>query len=349
MEIHADPIDIRTLTLEEIESHLINLGEAKFRAKQIYEWLWQKGCQDFDQMTNLSKSLRNKLINHFVIRGIREDIVQHSWDGTIKTRFRLHDDLLIESVLIPVAQNNRYTVCVSSQVGCSLSCKFCATGQMKRMRNLTPGEIYDQVSLVNDQCLQKFDHPLTNIVYMGMGEPLLNYRNVMKSIDLISSPLGMEMSARRITLSTAGISKMIKKLADDNSKVNLALSLHAADDTKRNEIMPINEQNTLDTLIEAIKYYYIKTKNKVSFEYITFKGFNDSVEDAKRLVRLCKHFPVLVNIIEYNPIAGVTYEKSDSMTIDSFASHLRNNGIMVTVRKSRGKDIDAACGQLANK
>lgn len=341
--------DIRELSQGDIAEVLKELGEPPFRARQIYSWLWQRGAKDFDQMTNLSKVLREKLDHLFTINGITSDLVQRSWDGTIKTRFTLHDNLKIEAVLIPVPDDKRFTVCVSSQVGCSLSCKFCATGQMKRMRNLTPGEIYDQVQLVNEQCLETFDHPLTNIVYMGMGEPLLNYSNVMKSIDLICSPDGMGMSARRVTLSTAGISKMIKKLADDNSKVNLALSLHAADDEKRNEIMPINEQNNLDTLIDAIKYYYRITKNKLSFEYITFKGFNDSLRDADNLIRLCKHFPVLVNIIEYNPIEGVTYEKSDNLTIDAFAAHLRQNGIMVTVRKSRGKDIDAACGQLANK
>lgn len=341
--------DIRELSQGDIAEVLKELGEPPFRARQIYSWLWQRGAKDFDQMTNLSKVLREKLDHLFTINGITSDLVQRSWDGTIKTRFTLHDNLKIEAVLIPVPDDKRFTVCVSSQVGCSLSCKFCATGQMKRMRNLTPGEIYDQVQLVNEQCLETFDHPLTNIVYMGMGEPLLNYSNVMKSIDLICSPDGMGMSARRVTLSTAGISKMIKKLADDNSKVNLALSLHAADDEKRNEIMPINEQNNLDTLIDAIKYYYRITKNKLSFEYITFKGFNDSLRDADNLIRLCKHFPVLVNIIEYNPIEGVTYEKSDNLTIDAFATHLRQNGIMVTVRKSRGKDIDAACGQLANK
>lgn len=341
--------DIRELSLDDIQEVLHSLGEPRFRANQIYNWLWKKGAREFDQMTNLSLTLREQLGELFTINCITEDLVQRSWDGTIKSRFTLHDGLKIESVLIPVPDDRRFTVCVSSQVGCSLSCKFCATGQMKRMRNLSAGEIYDQVKLVNEQCLEAFDHPLTNIVYMGMGEPLLNYSNVMKSIDFICSPEGMGLSARRVTLSTAGIAKMIKKLADDNSKVNLALSLHAADDVKRDEIMPINEQNNLSSLIEAIKYYYSITKNKVSFEYITFKGFNDSIRDAENLVRLCKHFPVLVNIIEYNPIDGVSFEKSDNLTIDAFASYLRENGIMVTVRKSRGKDIDAACGQLANK
>ncbi len=342
-------IDIRLSSKDDIKNTLQEWGEASFRSKQIYEWLWQKKATHFDAMTNLSLPLREKLKEHYVINSIGTDKEQFSSDGTIKTRFKLHDGALIESVLIPVKKDNRFTVCVSSQVGCSLACTFCATGKMKRMRNLDPGEIYDQVVKVNEQCLQYFDHPLTNVVYMGMGEPLLNYKNVMKSIHHLSSPEGLHMSAKRFTISTAGIAKMIKKLADDESKVNLALSLHAADDVKRNEIMPINEQNNLETLMEALKYYYQTTHNRLSYEYIAFKGFNDSLEDAENLAKLCTDFPVRINIIEYNPIAGFDMIKSDVDTLDRFAQHLRSRDIMITVRKSRGKDIDAACGQLANK
>ncbi len=342
-------LDIRKLTFEDIQNQLSSWGEPKFRARQIYQWLWEKGAGSFNEMTNLSKNLRERLESTFDFKVITQDIIQYSNDGTIKLRYALHDNHKIETVLIPVVDDNRFTVCVSSQVGCSLSCKFCATGQMKRMRNLDPGEIYDQVRLVNNICLKKYGHQLTNIVYMGMGEPLLNYQNVMKSIDLICSPEGLGFSPRRATISTAGISKMIIRMADDNAKVRLALSLHAADDEKRNQIMPINEQNNLAALLEAMKYYHLTTGNKISFEYITFKGFNDGAEDAYNLIKLCSHFPVLVNIIEYNPITGVDYTKSDPLTIDQFAATLRKAGVMVTVRKSRGKDIDAACGQLANK
>lgn len=349
MEEVIAKLDIRKLNKEEIKELLTSWGEPAFRSKQIYEWLWLKGATSFNEMTNLSKTLRQKLIENFEIRAIQEDVVQNSADGTIKTRYKLHDDHLIEAVLIPVPEKDRFTVCVSSQVGCSLTCKFCATGQMKRMRNLDPGEIYDQVKMVNQQSIEQYGHRLTNIVYMGMGEPLLNYANVMESIQLISSEEGLGFSPRRVTISTAGIAKMIRRLADDNSKVNLALSLHAADDAKRDEIMPINEQNNLKVLMESLDYYYRQTRNKLSYEYITFKGYNDSEMDARNLVKLCKTFPVLINIIEYNPIEGVTYEKSDPLTIDDFASYLRRNDVMVTVRKSRGKDIDAACGQLANK
>lgn len=345
----ADKPDIRLLDKETLVATLMEWGEPKFRATQVYDWIWAKKKRSFEEMTNLSKDLRSRLSEHFVFNAIRLDKEQISADGTIKSRFELHDGGFIESVLIPVVKDNRFTVCVSSQIGCSLACSFCATGKMKRVRNLDPGEIYDQVVMVNEQAIKHFGHPLTNIVYMGMGEPLLSYKNVLKSIDLISSPEGLHMSAKRFTISTAGIAKMIKKLADDNSKCNLALSLHAATDEKRNKIMPINEQNNLETLMDALSYYYQKTKNRISYEYITFAGFNDSLEDAAQLAKLCKSFPVRINIIEYNPIEGFDMIKSPEDQLNAFAQHLRKEGIMVTVRRSRGKDIDAACGQLANK
>ena len=341
--------DIRQLTKEELLQFFIEQGEKKFRANQVWEWLWQKSAHSFDEMTNLSKPLRQMLSEHFTINAITEDKVQRSSDGTIKTRFRLHDAHLIESVLIPVPDDRRFTVCVSSQVGCSLTCKFCATGQMKRVRNLDASEIYDQVVLINRQSEETFGQALTNIVYMGMGEPLLAYKNVMASIEKITSQEGLGMSPRRITVSTAGIAKMIKKLADDDVKFNLALSLHAATDDKRNEIMPINEQNNLETLMEALRYFYKNTRGRISYEYIAFHQFNDSIEDANALAKLCSHFPVRVNIIEYNPIDGASFQKSEADRLDRFASHLAKKGVIVTVRRSRGKDIDAACGQLANK
>ncbi len=349
MESKEAKKDIRSFSIEELEALFLQLGEQRFRAKQVYEWIWQKGAQSFDQMTNLSKGLREKLSTSYIINAIQVDKVQRSLDGTIKSRFRLHDQHLIESVLIPVPSDNRYTVCVSSQVGCSLACTFCATGKMKRLRNIDAAEIVDQVVLVNKQALETFDHPLTNIVYMGMGEPLLAYKSVMKSIERITAEDGLNMSPRRITVSTAGIAKMIRKLGDEEVKFNLALSLHAADDTKRNEIMPINEQNNLEALMDSIEYFYKKTKGKISYEYITFQDFNDSIEDARNLVKLCKRFPVHVNIIEYNPIDGAPFLKSTEHRIDDFAKYLKDHDVTVTVRRSRGKDIDAACGQLANK
>jgi 23S rRNA (adenine2503-C2)-methyltransferase len=347
--ISTEQIDIRKFNLQELSDWVVGMGEKKFRAKQVHEWLWKKSARSFDEMTNLSKAFREKLKEHFAIRVIELDKMQRSLDGTIKSRFRLHDGHLIESVLIPVPADDRYTVCVSSQVGCSLTCKFCATGQMKRLRNLDAAEIYDQVVLVNEQALEHFGHPITNIVYMGMGEPLLAYREVMESIQHLTQPYGLDMSPRRITISTAGIAKMIKRLADDASKVNLALSLHAADDLKRDQIMPINEQNDLDSLMEALQYYYKQTRNKISYEYIAFNNFNISIEDAKKLTKLCKSFPVRVNIIEYNPIDGVDFIRANEDSVNEFAQYLVDQDVRATVRRSRGKDIDAACGQLANK
>lgn len=342
-------LDIRKLTKEELKSSLQEMGEPAFRANQLYQWLWEKGVTSFQEMSNLSKGLREKLEERFEIKTITEDKVQVSEDGTIKTRFRLHDGAFIESVLIPVAEDDRYTVCISCQVGCSLTCSFCATGKMKRVRNLDAAEIYDQVVFVNKQCERIYGRGITNIVYMGMGEPLLTYSNVVESIDKITSPEGLGMSPKRITVSTAGIAKMIVKMADDGLKVNLALSLHAADDAKRNEIMPINEQNSLSVLMDAITYFHQKSGNRISYEYIAFDGFNESEEDARNLVKLCSRFPVKVNVIEYNAVEGVTLQKARQERVDQFARYVRNKGVMISVRRSRGKDIDAACGQLANK
>ena len=341
--------DIRKYGPDQIREAVTAMGEPAFRSTQIYEWLWQKSAGTFDEMTNLSKSLRIKLQESFEILPISLDKIQNSNDGTIKSRFILHDGHKIESVLIPVPDDNRFTVCVSTQVGCSLTCKFCATGQMKRVRNLDASEIYDQYVFVNRQCIETFGHPLTNVVYMGMGEPLLAYSSTLESVALLTAPYGLNISPKRITVSTAGIAKMIRKLADDDVKFNLALSLHAADDVKRDEIMPINEQNNLAALIESLTYFYEKTGNKISYEYIAFQNFNDSLDDAKNLVKLCKSFPVKVNIIEYNHIDGSEFIKADEERINLFARHLRHQDVMVTIRRSRGKDIDAACGQLANK
>lgn len=341
--------ELRSLTFEELEKEILSMGEPKFRAKQIQEWLWKKGVSHIQEMTNLSIDFRNRLSECFDIKKPIIDLVQMSQDGTIKVRLALHDGKLIESVLIPVPDEDRYTVCVSSQVGCSLTCSFCATGRMGRIRNLEGYEIYDQILIVNQLSIKNYAHPLTNVVYMGMGEPLLNYKQVMTSIQYLTAKEGLGWSPRRITLSTAGIAKMILQLADSGSKVNLALSLHAADDEKRNSIMPINESNNLDALVDAIHYFYQKTGNRISYEYIAFQNFNDGIEDANRLATICSRYPVRVNIIEYNPIDNTTFEKSDADRLDKFVSQLVKKGVTVTVRRSRGKDIDAACGQLANK
>ena len=339
--------DIRSLSLEELKTVFTENGDKAFRAKQVYEWLWKKSATSFGAMTNLSKETRALLDTHFVINAVKVDDMQVSKDRTIKNAFKLYDSNIVEGVLIPTT--NRMTACISSQVGCSLTCKFCATGKLERLRNLNADEIYDQVVLIKNQAEEKYQTPLSNIVYMGMGEPLLNYKNVLESIHKITSPEGLNMSPQRITVSTAGVAKMIMKLADDNVKFNLALSLHAANDEKRNYIMPINESNSLEALAEALKYFYEKTETRVTYEYIAFKDFNDSLEDAKELATFCKHIPCKVNIIEYNPIDDGEFQQTSPERLDAFANYLESKNIIVNVRRSRGKDIDAACGQLANK
>lgn len=339
--------NIRTLSLNELKTIFTENGEQAFRAKQVYEWLWKKSAQTFDEMTSLSKATREFLNTHFVIHGVKVDDMQISRDRTIKNAFKLYDNNIVEGVLIP--STTRMTACISSQVGCSLTCKFCATGRLERLRNLDADEIYDQVVLIKKQAEEKYKIPLSNIVYMGMGEPLLNYKNVMDSIEKITSPEGLNMSPQRITVSTAGVAKMIKKLGDDGVKFNLALSLHAADDKKRNHIMPINESNSLEALAEALKYFYEKTGTRVTYEYIAFKDFNDGIEDARDLAKFCKHVPCKVNIIEYNPIDDGEFQQTTTERLNAFAKFLESKNIIVNIRRSRGKDIDAACGQLANK
>lgn len=339
--------DVRSLTLPQLQEHMVAAGEKAFRAKQVYEWLWKKSAHSFEQMTNLSKELRIWLTERYTINNVTIATQQKSNDGTIKNAFKLYDDNIIEGVLIPTT--DRMTACVSSQVGCSLTCKFCATGYMDRKRNLNADEIYDQVVLIDRQARENYEIPLSNIVYMGMGEPLLNYANVMKSIERITSPDGLGMSPQRITVSTAGVAKMIKKMADDGARFNLALSLHAANDEKRNQIMPINESNNLEVLGEALAYWYEKTGSRVTFEYIVFNHFNDEIEDARELWQFSKKLPCKINLIEYNPISNADFLNADGDKIEKFKTFLENKGLIVNIRRSRGKDIDAACGQLANK
>src|SRR3990170_1364810 len=282
--------DIRKLKLDELKEFFVQHGEKPFRAQQVYEWLWHKSAKNFEQMTNLSVSLRELLKTHFTLRHIKVDHMQRSADGTIKNAVTLHDGLVVESVLIPT--ETRITACVSSQVGCSLACRFCATARLKRQRNLSPDEIYDQVVAIKEQAELFFGRPLTNIVFMGMGEPLLNYGNVISAIDKITAQKGLNMASKRITVSTVGIAKMIIKMADDGVKFNLAVSLHAALDETRSAIMPINDSNPLED--------------------------------------------------------GVFQQASDK-ALAMYMDLLEKNGITTRIRKSRGKDIDAACGQLANK
>jgi len=339
--------DIRKLKLDELKKFFVEHGDKPFRAVQVDEWLWKKSAKNFEQMTNLSVATRELLKQHFTINHIHVDKMQRSSDGTIKNAVTLHDGLIVESVLIPAEK--RITACVSSQVGCSLACKFCATAKLKRQRNLSADEIYDQVVAIKEQAETFFNRPLTNIVFMGMGEPLLNYSNVTEAIEKITSPKGLGMAMKRITLSTVGITKMIRKMADDGVKFNLAVSLHDAIDKTRSSIMPINDSNPLDELADALRYWYKKTKSKVTYEYVVWKGINDTEEHAQALLKFALVIPSKVNLIEYNPIGDEEFQQADEKVLNMYMDLLEKNGITTRIRKSRGKDIDAACGQLANK
>jgi 23S rRNA (adenine2503-C2)-methyltransferase len=339
--------NLRHLNLDQMKAYFVEIGEKPFRAKQVYEWIWKKSARNFEQMTNLSIETRAKLEEKFSINPVQVQNHQKSNDRTIKNAFQLHDGFVVEGVLIPT--DTRMTACVSSQVGCSLTCKFCATGKLDRVRNLHFDEIYDQVAIIREQAMDNYNIQLSNIVYMGMGEPLLNYANVLKSIERITASDGLNMSHNRITVSTAGVAKMIKKLGDDEVKFNLALSLHAANDTKRSQIMPINDSNSLEVLEEALKYFYDKTGTRITLEYIVFKDFNDSLQDAKELAAFARKVPTKINLIEYNSIGDSMFNNTSEEKLNKFFQYLAKEGLIVNLRRSRGKDIDAACGQLANK
>ncbi len=339
--------DIRALSKEELRNFFVANKDKAFRGNQVYEWLWSKGAHSFEDMTNISKGTRAMLEDNFVINHIKVDTMQRSDDGTVKNAVRLHDGLVVESVLIPT--ETRTTACVSSQVGCSLDCNFCATARLKRMRNLEPAEIYDQVLAIDRESRLYFNHPLSNIVFMGMGEPLMNYNNVIKAIDMITSEEGLGMSPKRIVVSTSGIPKMIKKMADDEVKFKLAVSLHSAIDEVRARIMPFSKNFPLADLREALEYWYQKTRSKVSYEYVVWKGINDNKAAVDALVKFCKYVPCKVNLIEYNPIEDGEFQQASEEAINAYIKGLESIGVVVKVRRSRGKDIDAACGQLANK
>ena len=339
--------DIRSLSKEQLRDFFVANGDKAFRGNQVFEWLWSKASHNFEDMTNVSKETRLMLESNFVINHIKVDTMQRSEDGTVKNAVRLHDGLIVESVLIPT--NTRTTACVSSQVGCSLDCNFCATARLKRMRNLEPGEIYDQVIAIDRESRLYHNRPLSNIVFMGMGEPLMNYNNVLKAITLITSNEGLGMSPKRITVSTSGIPKMIKKMADDEVKFKLAVSLHSAIDAVRARIMPFSSNFPLADLRESLEYWYQKTKSKITYEYVVWKGINDNKEAIDALVKFCKYVPCKVNLIEYNPIDDGEFQQASDEAINNYIKTLAKHDIIAKVRRSRGKDIDAACGQLANK
>jgi 23S rRNA (adenine2503-C2)-methyltransferase len=330
-----------------VQTLVAELGEKAYRGRQLWEWLWKKKAHTWDDMSDLPKTFRAVLAERCVLRPLVLAEEQRSTDGTVKCAFRTWDGHVVEGVLIPTP--TRLTACISSQIGCSLTCSFCATGKLKRIRNLDAGEIVDQVVLIDRLAQKYYQQGLTNIVYMGMGEPLLNYTNTLRSAERITAEDGLGMSAKRITVSTAGIAKMIRKLADDGTKFNLALSLHAANDAKRDRIMPINEQNSLTELKEALRYYTRSAGRPVTFEYILLRGFNDTLADAQELVKYASDVHAKVNLIEYNPIDGGEFGRTEATDAAAFQQYLDRKGIIARIRRSRGRDIDAACGQLANK
>lgn len=347
--------DLKSLTQEELSEFCDELGLQSYRKDQIFQWLYQKGVNSFDEMTNLSKDLRARLEEIARVKRIEPVTMQESKDGTIKFLFRLQDDedYKVEAVMIPDfypdGAANRLTVCVSSQVGCVFGCSFCATGKMGFFRSLTHGEIVDQVQYINEICEARFDKKITNIVYMGMGEPLHNYQAVVNSASIICSENGIGLSPKRITVSTVGLTKQIKKLADERQPFNLAISLHAANDEKRDEIMPINSSMNLEQLKEAVQYYYAMLHRPITYEYLLFDEFNDSPKDARELAEIVHWVPSKVNIIMYNDVAGVALKRAREQRLDAFMQELIRNDVTATVRRSRGDDIDAGCGQLAIK
>jgi 23S rRNA (adenine2503-C2)-methyltransferase len=339
--------DIRNLSEIEIDKIVNELGEKAFRAGQIKEWIWKRGAQNFDAMTNISKSFRDKLQEKYCFFSAEIVNEQHSSDKTVKAVFRLHDSKYIEGVLIP--STDRVTACISTQVGCAMDCKFCATGKMGFIRNLSAGEILDQVFLLNNRSEELFGRVLSNIVVMGMGEPLLNLDALAQAIRIITAPKYMGMSPKRITVSTVGIPKMIKKFADLNLKVHFSVSLHSAIDEVRTPMMPVNKRNNLTDLRNAIKYFHEKTNERITYEYILFDGINNSLKDAGALAEFCKISPCKINIIEYNNTSNDRFKRSRKDKTDAFVEFLEKRNLIVNIRRSRGKDIDAACGQLAGK
>ena len=339
--------DIRSFNEDKLKEILISNSFKPFRSKQILHWIWNKSVHHFAEMSNIPINLIKFLNENFVINFIKVHRMQKSSDGTIKNAIELYDGYIVECVLIPT--KDRITACVSSQVGCSLNCKFCATAKLKRMRNLNPDEIYDQVVLIRKQSEEYFKRPLTNIVFMGMGEPLMNYNNVLKSIKKITSKSGLGMSQKRIVVSTSGVPKMIKKIADQGVKFKLAVSLHSAINEKRTSIMPFNNKMNLKELEESLSYWFKKTKKIITYEYVVWKGINDTDDDISALVEFCKKTPSKVNLIQYNNIDDPNFIQAPENILNKYIKTLELNNIKATIRKSRGKDIDAACGQLANK
>lgn len=346
------------MRLDELEALVESLGEPRFRARQLYNWIYVQRAESFEEMTSLGRELRSRLEQETRLRTLELLDTQQSADGTIKFLFRTHDNLNIESVLIPSEARDdqdepkRRTICVSTQVGCPLDCKFCATASMRLKRNLTAGEIMEEFMLVERHAGER----ITNIVYMGMGEPMLNYENVFRSVELFTDPGNELVSARHITVSTSGLPDAIRKMADDGERVKLAVSLHALTNGMRSELMPINRRYDIAQVMDAVEYYYRKTRLPVTYEYILFDGWNDTDADVRRLARITRRVPSKVNVIPFHEIeftnpTGIAarLRPTSREKFDRFISKLQEEGVTVMVRSSSGEDIDAACGQLAIK
>lgn len=339
--------DILSVTFNELCNSLLELGEKKFRATQLYEWLWKKRVRSFDEMSNLSQNLREQLSERYFFQTVKIVTPQTSADGSCKFAFALNDGNVVEGVLIP--SKDRMTACISTQVGCGMQCAFCATATLGFTRNLSVGEITDQFFVMDAYARENGSNGISNIVYMGMGEPLMNYAAVMDSIERLTDPKTVGLAPSRITVSTSGIVKNIVKLADDGFPCNLAISLHAPKDSLRSVIMPVNKSNSLEKLSDALAYYHEKTGGRITIEYLLLRDVNDSIQHARDLAEFTKRFPVKINVIEFNPHENSVYKKSDRQTLDAFVNFLKGLNLIVNVRYSKGRDIAAACGQLAGK
>lgn len=348
-------IDIKSLSRDELEGFAVEHGQPPFRGRQLFRWLYNRNARSFDEMTDLPQDFRAYLNEVAEISSLDLEDRSVSSDGTIKCLFRLRTGREVEAVLIPDLSDDgtpgRMTVCVSSQVGCAMACSFCATGMMGFHQNLTAGEIFDQVAIMDAEARKTYGKGITNVVFMGMGEPLLNYGNVVRSIEMLGHEDGFGLSPRRITISTVGLARRIRQIADDGLRTNLAVSLHAPTDAQRSSIMPVNRAAATDltALREALQYYTSRTGNRVTYEYCMFAGVNDSLEDAENLARFAREAPGKVNLIQYNPVEGTEFRRSPEVRVNASMQRLVDRGITVTLRRSRGQDIDAACGQLAAK
>ena len=350
----ADRVDLKTMDRAALADFVAAHGAPRYRGDQLFNWIYGKGVSDFAVMSNLPERMRRGLQRDATVEDLEIVEQQQAADQTVKALFRLPSGREAETVLIPAlderGEARRLTVCVSSQVGCAMGCEFCATGLMGFRENLTPGAIFDQVWHMNEVAQERFGRPVTNVVFMGMGEPLLNYDAVLDSIAILTDEDSLNLSAQKITVSTVGLARRIKDLADDQLRANLAVSLHAPDNETRSSIMPVNEaeKTSLPALKEAIQYYSRKTGRPVTYEYCLFKGVNDSAADARNLAEVARWAPSKVNLLMYNPVEGLNFERTSEAQLDRFVEVLVEEGITVTVRRSRGQDIDAACGQLAN-